>query len=124
MKNILVIEDNRLNMELAVDLLTLAGYHVLQAQSAEQGLALAETRMPDLIVMDITLPGMDGVTALWNLRLNPALAAIPVAVMTACTDKDVLEAVRAAGCCRIISKPIDTHGFVAEVSSLFAKEQR
>ena len=62
-EKILIVEDNRMNMDLAVDLLELAGFNVVQAETAEKGIALAKAELPDIILMDIALPGMDGLTA-------------------------------------------------------------
>ena len=80
---VLVIEDNPLNRKLVRDVLGHAGYRVLEAADAEQGIAAARAERPDLVLMDIQLPGIDGIEALRRLRADEATAAIPVAALTA-----------------------------------------
>src|SRR5688572_4792407 len=80
---VLIIEDNPLNLELATDVLEAAGYTVRQARSAEEGLALARAEPPDLILMDLRLPGTDGYAAVQALRQDPRTKHIPTAALTA-----------------------------------------
>src|SRR5207253_9511609 len=80
---ILIVEDNDKNMKLARDLLRYHGFTTIEATNAEDGIALARERVPALILMDIQLPGMDGVTALAQLRADPTTAGVPVVAMTA-----------------------------------------
>src|SRR5207253_10608868 len=80
---ILIVEDNDKNMKLARDLLRFHGFETIEATNAEDGIALARERVPALILMDIQLPGMDGVTALAQLRADPTTAGVPVVAMTA-----------------------------------------
>jgi CheY-like chemotaxis protein len=112
---ILVIEDNPANMQLATDLLEAVGYVVLQASTAEAGLDLARREAPDLILMDIGLPGMDGLEATAILKGDPATAGIPVVAATAHAMIGDEEKAFAAGCDGYITKPIDTQAFVAEI---------
>ncbi len=107
-KKILVIEDNPINMELITDLLNVTGYRVLQAGDAETGITLARTERPALILMDISLPGMDGLTATRILKQDPITRDIPVVALTAHAMKGDKEKILAAGCTDYISKPIDT----------------
>lgn len=109
---IMIVEDDPLNMELAVDLLEVSGYRVVKAPNAEEALAMVHREAPDLILMDIALPGMDGVEAMARLQKDKLTAHIPVLAFTASvmiTDHDKL---RQLGCREIIAKPINTHTFV------------
>ncbi len=108
---ILIVEDNAMNMELAVDLLETAGYVVLTATEAEQGIEVARATKPDLILMDISLPGMDGLVATQRLKSDPATKEIPVVALTAHAMKGDEERARAAGCAGSLTKPIDTRTF-------------
>ncbi len=117
MANILVIEDNPDNMTLAVLLLTSAGHTVLSASDAEVGLTLAHEQLPQLILMDIQLPGMDGLQATGLLKGDPATAAIPVIALTALAMKGDEERIRAAGCDGYISKPMGIQQFLATVAA-------
>ena len=105
MANILIIEDNAANMKLACLLLRKAGHTLLCAIDAETGLTLARQR-PDLILMDIQLPGMDGLAATALLKQDPATAGIPVIALTALAMKEDREKTRAAGCDAYIAKPL------------------
>jgi two-component system cell cycle response regulator DivK len=114
---ILVVEDNAANMKLAMFVLTSAGHAVLGAADAETGLALARSEQPNLILMDIHLPGMDGLAALALLKNDEATRAIPVLVLTALAMKGDEERIRAAGCDGYIAKPIDYKNFLASVAT-------
>lgn len=114
---ILIIEDNPLNMELAADLLTVAGYEVLQAPTAEKGIQLARSLLPDLILMDTSLPGMDGLEATRILKSDSTTEHIPVISLTANAMKGDEETARAAGALAYVTKPIDTRTFVKSVSA-------
>ncbi|MDD5331188.1 MAG: response regulator [Sulfuricella sp.] len=120
MARVLVVEDNPANMKLAVLLLEKAGYAVLQAKEAETGLALARAEHPDLILMDIQLPGMDGLTATRLLKNDAATAAIKIIALTAFAMKGDEENIRAAGCDGYIAKPIRYKKFLAEVETHLA----
>ena len=115
-RRILIVEDNPMNMELAADLLEVAGFTVLPATTAEDGLALAQTERPDLILMDIGLPGMDGLEATRRLKQNPATASIPVVAVSASVMSGDEAKAFAAGCCGYISRPIDTRQFAKTVA--------
>jgi two-component system cell cycle response regulator DivK len=117
MATVLVVEDNPTNMTLAVFLLESAGHSVLNAVDAETGLSLARAHRPDLILMDIQLPGMDGLTAIGKLKSDPSTEAIPVIALTALAMKGDEERIRAAGCQGYIAKPIRYREFLNLVGS-------
>jgi two-component system cell cycle response regulator DivK len=121
MATILIIEDNPANLKLATLLLLKAGHSPLSALDAETGLALAASDKPDLILMDIQLPGMDGLTATTRLKLNPATANIPVIAVTALAMKEDAARARAAGCDAYISKPLRYRELYAVIDELLAK---
>lgn len=116
MARILVVEDNVSNMALAVFLLQSAGHTVLTAVDAEAGLTLAREDHPDLILMDIQLPGMDGLEATQVLKADAATRAIPVIALTALAMKGDEERIRAAGCDGYIAKPLSYKSFLAVVA--------
>ena len=115
MARILVVEDNPDNMLLTVMLLQSVGHEVLPAVDAEIGLALARKERPDLILMDVQLPGMDGLAATALLKSDEATRAIPIIALTALAMKGDEERIRAAGCDGYIAKPIDTRTLGATV---------
>lgn len=118
-KNILIIEDNPLNLELARDILEDAGYVVHTASSAEKGIQLAHTVLPDLILMDVSLPGMDGLSATRLLTQDPGTAKIPVVFLTAHAMHGDKEKAIAAGCKGYLTKPIDTRTFAKSIDAFF-----
>jgi two-component system, cell cycle response regulator DivK len=117
MAKILIVEDNPANMTLAIFLLQSAGHTVLTATDAEAGLTLARERQPDLILMDIQLPGMDGLEATALLKRDDATRAIPVIALTALAMKGDEERIRAAGCDGYIAKPLVYRDFLAVISA-------
>lgn len=121
MPTILVVEDNADNMLLTVLLLKSAGYTVLSATDAEAGLTSARAALPDLILMDVHLPGMDGLEATALLKGDPATSAIPVIALTALAMKGDEERIRAAGCDGYIAKPMSIHEFLATVAAQLAQ---
>ena len=116
-EKILIIDDNHMNLELATDLLELSGYRVLQAEDAQNGIALANAERPSLILMDIHLPGVDGLTALKILKEDAKLLDIPIVALTAYAMKGDEEKALAAGCIGYITKPINTREFSRQVAS-------
>jgi two-component system cell cycle response regulator DivK len=120
MATVLVIEDNPANMTLAVFLLESAGHAVLMATDAETGLALARANTPALILMDIQLPGMDGLQATALLKADEATRALPVIALTALAMKGDEERIRAAGCDGYIAKPIRYKEFLAAIATRLA----
>jgi two-component system cell cycle response regulator DivK len=121
MTTVLVVEDNPANMTLATFLLKSAGYAVLSATDAEAGLALARTEQPDLVLMDIQLPGMDGLEACAILKKNEATRDIPVIALTALAMKGDEERIRAAGCDGYIAKPLAYREFLATIAARLQK---
>jgi two-component system cell cycle response regulator DivK len=108
---ILIVEDNDKNLKLARDLLQHDGFRTLEAGTAAAAIDLAERRVPDLILMDIQLPDMDGVTALGRLRELAATRSIPVVALTAFAMASDRERLLAAGFDGYLAKPIDIHNF-------------
>jgi two-component system cell cycle response regulator DivK len=120
MAKVLIIEDNAANMKLATILLESAGHTVLSAIDAEAGLTSARGEQPDLILMDIQLPGMDGLEATMLLKRDDATRAIPVIALTALAMKGDEEHIRAAGCIGYIAKPIRYQEFLATIAAQLA----
>lgn len=117
----LIVEDNPANMTLATFLLQSAGHAVLRARDAETAIALARDEQPDLVLMDIQLPGMDGLQATGLLKRDKATRAIPVVALTALAMKGDEERIRAAGCDGYIAKPLAYKEFLATISNQLAK---
>ncbi len=115
MAKVLIVEDNPANMTLAVFLLESAGHSVICATDAEAGLTMARNEQPHLILMDIQLPGMDGLEATALLKQDAATRAIPVIALTALAMKGDEERIRAAGCDGYIAKPLVYKNFLAVV---------
>lgn len=120
MAKVLIIEDNAANMKLATILLESAGHTVLSATDAEAGLTSARGEQPDLILMDIQLPGMDGLEATMLLKRDDATRAIPVIALTALAMKGDEERIRAAGCIGYIAKPMRYQEFLATIAAQLA----
>ena len=120
MARVLVIEDNAANMRLATFLLENEGHVVLAANDAEAGLTIARDDKPDLVLMDIQLPGMDGLEATALLKGDAATRAIPVIALTALAMKGDEERIRAAGCDGYIAKPLAYKNFITVVTEHLA----
>ncbi len=112
---ILIVEDNEKNRKLVRDVLQVKGYQTIETETAEQGLKLALENSPALILMDIQLPGMDGITALKQLRADPKTANIPVIVVTASAMTHNRETMLAEGFNGYQTKPISVNDFLDEV---------
>ncbi len=117
---ILIIEDNLLNLELATDLLAANGFVVSSAPTAEEGLRMARALLPDLVLMDFSLPGMDGLSATKHLKADPATRHLAVVGLTANAMKGDEETALNAGCDGYLTKPIDTRTFIAAVTKFIA----
>jgi two-component system, cell cycle response regulator DivK len=114
-KRVLVIEDNEDNLRILRDLLTSAGYEPIEAVTGEEGVSLAETHRPDLILMDIQLPGMDGYEATRRIKVNPALRQIPVIAVTSyALSGDEVKAME-AGCDDYVTKPFSPRALLAKI---------
>jgi len=114
-ERILVVEDNMMNMKLLRDVLQVRGYGVVEAVTAEEGLEIARSDPPALILMDIQLPGMDGITALGELRRDPATRHIPVIAVTASAMPMERKEILGAGFDGYQTKPLSVKDFTAEV---------
>ena len=113
---ILVVEDNPSNMEFATFVLESAGHIVLAATSAEAGIGLARDHHPDLILMDIQLPGMDGLQATIQLKQHEATCKIPIIALTALAMKGDEERILAVGCDGYIAKPLRYRAFLETIA--------
>jgi two-component system, cell cycle response regulator DivK len=118
MSTVLIIEDNEKNMKLARDVLQAKGYQTLEAITGEDGVKLAKERKPDLVLMDIQLPGINGIEAFRQIRGDAATRAIPVVALTASVTPTDRSAITAAGFDAFISKPISLKEFVDTVKRL------
>jgi two-component system cell cycle response regulator DivK len=116
-----VVEDNAHNMALALFLLQSAGHSVSSATDAEAGLTLAREEHPNLILMDIQLPGMDGLEATALLKADDVTRSIPIIALTALAMKGDEERIRAAGCDGYIAKPMHYRDFLATIATELAR---
>jgi two-component system, cell cycle response regulator DivK len=120
MSLILIVEDNEKNLKLVRDVLQVKGYATLEAGTGEDAIRLARERKPDLILMDIQLPGMSGIEALEILRADPATAALPVIAVTASVMQHDRKQITAAGFDAYVGKPINIKQFLDAVRSALA----
>lgn len=118
MSLVLIIEDNEKNLELVRDILQAKGYDTLEAGTAEEGLKVAHAQMPHLILMDIQLPGMNGIEALKTLRAEPATAGVPIVALTASVMQSDRQEIMGAGFDGFIEKPITVRGFLDVVEEV------
>lgn len=122
MSLILIVEDNEKNLKLVRDVLRVKGYATIEAPNAEDGIALANEHKPDLILMDIQLPGMNGIDALRVLRADPATEGIPVIAVTASVMQQDRNLITDAGFDGYVGKPINLKEFLDAVRTML--EQR
>ena len=115
---ILIVEDNDKNRKLVRDVLTFKGYETVESETGEEGVRLAQERRPSLVLMDIRLPGIDGVEALRRLRAEGTTRGIPVMAMTASVMTEDRQKIMGAGFDAYQSKPINVTDFVAAVAQL------
>jgi two-component system, cell cycle response regulator DivK len=118
---ILIVEDNEKNRRLVRDVLQFKGYETIETETGEEGVELARTRNPALVLMDIQLPGMDGISALKALRQDPATRAIRVMAVTASAMTQDRQTILAAGFDAYQSKPINVKSFLEAVQELLAR---
>jgi two-component system cell cycle response regulator DivK len=116
MSLVLIVEDNDKNLKLVRDILQAKGHDTLEAASAEEGLAIARERLPQLVLMDIQLPGMNGIEALRRLRADPATRAIPVLAISASVMQQARREIVEAGFDGFVEKPISLKEFLAAVA--------
>jgi two-component system cell cycle response regulator DivK len=121
---ILVVEDNEKNRKLVRDVLTVKGYRLLEAVTGEDALRVAGERRPDLVLMDIQLPGIDGIETLRRLRADPATAAVPVVAVTASAMTQDRQKILAAGFDAYQSKPISVRPFLELVREVLDRAPR
>jgi two-component system cell cycle response regulator DivK len=119
-KTILLVEDNADNQEIYQIILAHHGYAVLQAWDGEHGVRMARDHAPDLILMDLTMPRMDGLEATRLLKADASTARIPVVALTACTQREDVAAAEAAGCEGYLTKPVEPQRVAAEVRRILA----
>jgi two-component system cell cycle response regulator DivK len=124
MARVLIIEDNELNTKLARMFLHKAGHEVLSADDAETGITLARAARPDLVLMDLQLPGMDGLAATALLKRDAETAAIPIIALTAMAMKEDLEKSTLAGCDAYITKPLRYQELYATIDRLLARAEQ
>lgn len=117
-KRILLVEDTEDNRRIVRDLLTSVGYQLLEAETGEAGVAMAKEHRPDLILMDIQLPLLDGYEATRRIKADPALAAIPVIAVTSYALSGDEAKTRAAGCDAYIAKPFSPRQLLAKVREM------
>jgi two-component system cell cycle response regulator DivK len=121
MSVILIIEDNENNMMLVRDVLAFKGYEILEATTGTEGVRLAIERKPDLVLMDIQLPDIDGITALAQIRADPGTREIPVVAVSASVMPDDQQRIAASGFNAFITKPINVKSFVQTVERFAGK---
>ncbi|MDJ0913615.1 MAG: response regulator [Desulfobacterales bacterium] len=112
---ILLVEDNELNVKLIRALMQLGNIYMFEAGDAEKGIEVARQEMPDLILMDIQLPGMDGLTATRKIKVDDDLRHIPVVALSGFNDRKDIDKATEAGCDGYITKPIDVKTFLQDV---------
>jgi two-component system cell cycle response regulator DivK len=117
-RRILVVEDNEDNRCIVRDLLTATGYAVVEAETGEAGLELAQRDRPDLILMDVDLPGIDGYEVTRRIRLVPALRAIPIVAVTSYALSGDDARAFAAGCDAYVAKPFSPRALLATIREL------
>jgi CheY-like chemotaxis protein len=118
---ILVVEDNEKNRRLVRDVLTFKGYQVIETERGEDGVRLAKERLPKLVLMDIQLPGIDGIEALRQIRADEATRAIPIVAVTASVMDRDRQTIMAAGFDGYLAKPLNVKEFVAAVEAILAR---
>ena len=121
MSTILIVEDNEKNMKLVRDILRHRGHETLEAVTGEDGVRLARERRPDLVLMDIQLPDIDGIAALGKIRGDTALDRVPVLAISASVMPDEQQKIVASGFDAFITKPINLKQFLATVQRLLAE---
>jgi two-component system cell cycle response regulator DivK len=114
-RRVLLIDDHEDNRRIVRDLLTSVGYELLEATTGEEGVAMAERERPDLILMDIQLPGFDGYEATRRIKANPALHAIPIIAVTSYALSGDDQKALAAGCDAYVTKPFSPRALLARI---------
>ena len=123
MSVILIVEDNEKNMILVRDVLQFKGYQTLEAATGTEGLRLAREALPDLVLMDIQLPDIDGITAFLRLRADPVTQKMPVVAVSASAMPDDQQRIIASGFDAYITKPINVKSFIETIEQFIGKPQ-
>jgi two-component system cell cycle response regulator DivK len=124
MSLVLIVEDNEKNMKLARDVLQAKGYQTVEAVTGEEGVKLAKERKPDLVLMDIQLPGISGIEAFKQIRGNASTKGVPVIALTASVTPSDRTAISAAGFDAFLGKPINLKEFIDTVKRLLEKAKK
>jgi two-component system cell cycle response regulator DivK len=124
MSLVLIVEDNEKNMKLARDVLQAKGYQTVEAVTGEEGVKLAKERKPDLVLMDIQLPGISGIEAFKQIRADARTKAIPVIALTASVTPTDRTAISAAGFDAFLGKPINLKEFIDTVKRLLESARK
>ena len=119
---ILYIEDHPAQSDIMKQMLEFSGYTVELAMSGEEGIEKARQTQPDVILMDLRMPGMGGIEAIRQLKKDPSVAGIPVVVLSAWTSQRNREDALAAGAVKFLAKPVDTKRLIGEINELFAAD--
>lgn len=114
-KRILILEDHEDNRRIMRDLLTHAGYDVIEAVSGDEGVRMARTHLPDVVLVDVQLPGLDGHEATRRIKADPALQHVAVIAVTSYAMSGDEEKAREAGCDEYLAKPVNTRELLAKV---------
>ena len=122
MSTVLIVEDNEKNMKLARDVLQAKGFETIEAITGEEGVKLAKERKPDLVLMDIQLPGINGIEAFKQIRADAKTKSIPVIALTASVTPTDRSAINAAGFDAFLGKPINLKEFIDTVKRLTGKK--
>jgi len=121
---VLIVDDEPKNLKLAVTLLQVSGYTTIEATDGEQGVELAKTRKPDLILMDIMMPVMDGLEATRVLKADATTRKIPILALSSYAMKGDRERILQAGCNGYLAKPIDIHEFLGKVAEYLPRNEQ
>ena len=121
-KRVLIVEDNPMSLELLTELVKAEGHRVIPALSGTEALSLARAELPDLILMDIQLPGIDGLTVTRALKAEPTTKEIPVVGISAHALREDVDRALQAGCTAYLSKPLDTCGFIDLMARLLGRD--
>ena len=123
-KRILIVEDNEDNRRILRDLLTRAGYEIVEAEAGDTAVALAKSSAPDLILMDIQLPGIDGYEATRRIRALPALAGVPIIAVTSYALSGDEQKAADAGCDAYVTKPFSPRQLLAKIREYVPEDAR
>jgi CheY-like chemotaxis protein len=119
---ILYIEDHPAQSDIMKQMLEFSGYEVVLAMNGEEGIEKAREAQPDIILMDLRMPGIGGIEAIKQLKLDPSIAEIPVVVLSAWTSQRNREEAEKAGAAKFLAKPVDTKHLIEEINDLLASD--